>query len=259
VARLSPWRETRFGRSFRECYRCFPFRWRKKWNADVKVIALQDDLVGDVRGKLLILLGAVGLVLLVASANVSGLMLTRAAARKKEIALRTALGAAPVRLMRQFLTESVVLSAAGGTAGCFCGYGTLVLLKTLLPRDTPRLDEVVMDWRVLMFMGLLVLLVGFAAGIGPALTNSQINLATAIRSGGQKARGVSGARLRNSFIAGQVALAVVLVISAGLLVKSLWLLLRVSPGFQTQNTITMRVTPDPSLCRERQACVRVVR
>lgn len=233
----------------------FPFPMAKEWNADAKVLPLQDDLVGDVRGKLFLLLSAVGLVLLVAAANVSGLMLTRAAARKKEIALRTALGAAPVRLMRQFLTESVVISIAGGVLGVFCAYGTLALLKVLLPPDTPRLDEVAMDWRVLVFMGLLVFFVGFASGLAPALTGSRINLATAIRTSGQKATGVSGARLRNIFIAAEVALAVVLVIGAGLLAKSLWLLLQVSPGFQTQNTTTMRVTPDPSLCKERAACV----
>jgi predicted permease len=233
----------------------FPFPMAREWNSDAAVLSLQDSVVGDVRGKLFVLLSAVGLVLLIASANVSGLLLTRAAARKKEIALRTALGAAPARLVRQVLTESVVLSVAGGLLGIFCAYGTLSVLKVLLPPDTPRLDEVALDWRVLVFMGILVLIVGFAAGLAPALGNSQINLASAIRTGGQKATGVSGARLRNSFVAAQVALAVVLVIGAGLLVKSLWLLLRVSPGFQTQDTITMQVTPDPSLCKEPAACV----
>jgi predicted permease len=233
----------------------FPFSMAREWNSDATVLPLQDDLVGDVRAKLFILLSAVGLVLLVASANVSGLMLTRAAARRKEIALRTALGAAPARLVRQFLTESVVLSIAGGTLGLFCAYGTLSALKILLPADTPRLNEVAMDWRVLVFMGVLVFIVGFAAGLAPALSGSRLNLATAIRTSGQKASCVSGARLRNSFIAAEVALAVILVVGAGLLVKSLWLLLRVSPGFQTQNALTMRVTPDPSLCKERSACV----
>jgi putative ABC transport system permease protein len=233
----------------------FPHPIARSWNADATVLPLQQDLVGNVRAKLVVLLGAVGIVLMMACVNVASLLLSLAAGRGKEIALRAALGAARGRIVRQLLTESVVLGLAGGGLSLALAFGALSVLKSLLPADTPRLAEVGMDWRVLTFVTALSLLTGLAFGIAPALRASRLNLAEAVKVGGQRSTDAAGISLRSSLIVGEVALAVVLVVGAGLLTATLSRLMQVKPGFREEHLLTVRVTPDPSSCQERPACV----
>ena len=233
----------------------FPYPMAKSWNADSTVVPLQQDLVGNVRAKLLVLLGAVGIVLMIACVNVASLLLSLAASRRKEIALRAALGAGRARIVRQLLTESVVLALAGGALGLTLAFGALSAVKTLLPADTPRLAEVGMDWRVLTFVTALSILTGLAFGLAPALRASRSDLAESVKGGGQRTTDAAGINLRASLIVGEVALAVVLVVGAGLLIKTLWRLMQVNPGFRGEHVLTVHVTPDQASCRERAACV----
>jgi predicted permease len=235
--------------------RMFPYAMARSWNADATVLPLQQDLVGNVRAKLLVLLGAVGLVLLIACANVASLMLARSTGRRKEIALRAALGAGRGRIVRQLLTESVVLSVAGGALGLTLAFGALNALRSRLPMDTPRLAEVTMDWRVVAFAAALTFLTGLLFGLVPALQASKLNLTESLKAGGRRGTDTSGIQVRSSLIVAEVALAVVLVTSAGLLIRTLWRLTQVDPGFRSEHVVTVRVTPDASTCRTREACV----
>ena len=233
----------------------FSFPMGRDWNSDATVRPLQEDMVSDVRTKLLVLAAAVGMILLIACANVASLLLSRATARRKEIGLRSALGAARGRLLRQLLTESLALALVGGFIGLWMAWGALAVLKGALPTGTPRLAEAGIDWRVLTFMGLLTLVTGIAAGLVPAWSTSRLNLVETIKSGGQRATGAAGVRLRGSIITAEVALAVVLAIAAGLLTRSLWRMTQVNPGFSPTQLVAVRVSPDLSLCRQRGACV----
>ncbi len=233
----------------------FPYPMARSWNANATVLPLQQDLAGNVRAKLLVLLGAVGLVLLIACANVASLTLARSAARRKEIALRAALGAGRGRIVRQLLTESVLLAAGGGGLGLALALGGLVALKSRLPLDMPGVGGATMDWRVLGFAAALIFLAGLACGLVPALQASRFNLTESLKAGGRRTSDSSGIHLRSSLIVSEVGLAVVLVASAGLLIKTLWKLVQVNPGFRGERVLTVRVTPDKSLCQERAACV----
>ena len=233
----------------------FPYPMARSWNADATVLPLQQDLVGNVRAKLLVLMGAVGIVLMVACVNVASLLLALAASRRKEIALRTALGAARGRILRQLLTESVVLALAGGALGLALAFGALSTLETFLPADMPGRAQVGMDWRVLAFVAALSLFTSLAFGLAPALRASRLGLAESVRAGGQRTSDAAGISLRSSLIVGEVALAVVLVVGAGLLIRTLWRLMEVNPGFQGEHVLSVRITPDPSSCKQRAACV----
>jgi putative ABC transport system permease protein len=233
----------------------FPYPMARSWNADATVLPLQQDLVGNVRTKLLVLLGATGLVLMMACVNVASLLLSMAAARRKEIALRTALGAARGRIVRQLLTESVALGLAGGGGGLALAFGALSVLKSLLPADTPRLAEAGMDWRVLTFVTALSLLTGLAFGIVPALRASESNVAEGVKVGGRRSSDTAALSLRGSLIVGEVALAVALLAAAGLLIKTLWRLMQVNPGFREEHLLAVRVTPDPASCQDRDRCI----
>ncbi|HKV38090.1 MAG TPA: ABC transporter permease [Blastocatellia bacterium] len=221
-----------------------PFPAPSDWNSNSTVVGLQQDLVGDVRTRLLVLMYAVGFVMLIGCANVASLLLAKAASRQREIAIRTALGAGRGRIVRQLLTESVLIGIAGGAAGLLLALGGVEALKTALPQDIPRLAEAGVDWRVLAFTTALAISTGLAFGLVPAISASRINLAESIKTRGQQSQGLSGVRLRGFLIAGEVMLAVVLLIGAGLLIRSLWLLTRVNPGFRSEQILTVRVFPD---------------
>jgi putative ABC transport system permease protein len=220
-----------------------PWKMADNWNANSMIISLQADLAGEMRGKLFLLLCAVGCVLLIACANVASLLLARTAVRQREIAVRSALGAGRGRIVRQLLTESVVLALLGGGLGLVLATASLPTLKSVLPMDNPLLATVDIDWQVLAFMAALAIMTGLAFGLAPALSASRLNLAEAFKARGQQAAGLAGMRLRSSLIVGEVALAVILVVGAGLLIKSLWRLTQADPGFHPAQVVTARVYP----------------
>jgi putative ABC transport system permease protein len=207
-----------------------------------KVVSLQEQGVAGVRPALLIFSSAIGFVLLVACANVANLLLARAAARSREIAIRQALGACRFRLIRQFLTESMLLGLIGGTSGLLLASWGIGILTAMGPKTIPRLAETTIDVRVLGFTLLLSLLVGILFGLVPALQASRSTLKEALKEGG--ARSVTafrGRRIGSFLIVSEIALALVLMMGAGLLIKSFMRLLQVDPGFQTEKILTMAI------------------
>jgi predicted permease len=225
------------------------------WNAEAAAIPLQEDLVRDVRARLLVLQSAVGIVLMIACANVASLLLSRAAARTKEMALRASLGASRGRILRQLLTESVVLSLLGGGLGVALAFAALSGLKAVLPPDLQGAGPAVVDGPVLVVVAGLSILCGLVFGLAPAASASRTDLAASVKAGGQRGTSRGGRRLRSTFIAAEVALTVVLAVGAGLLIRTLWRLTQVDPGFRPEQTLTVRVTPNPSTCEARPACV----
>jgi predicted permease len=211
-------------------------------NRDVRVIDLRDKAVGDVRPALLVLLGAVGLVLLIACANIANMLLARASARQKEVALRAALGASRGRTIRQLLTESVVLAAAGGAAGAALGAWALRLLLALAPPSIPRLQDVRLDLRVLISTFAVSLATGVAFGLAPALQASIARPQDALKEGGSAGASREGGRLRLAFVAGEMAIALVLLVGAGLMLRSFLALRAVDPGFDPRGVVTMEVS-----------------
>jgi predicted permease len=237
----------------------FPWPMPASWNADVSAVPLHDGMVADVRVRLLMLLSAVALVLMIACTNVVNLTLSRAATREKEVAIRAAMGAGRQRIMRQLLTESVLLAALGGFLGLVFAIEGLSFLKALLPADTPRLMDVRMDWRVLAFSGGLAVLTGLVVGLAPALHISRAALTASLKSGGRSAAVSVSQRLRSGLVVAEIALAVLLVIAAGLMMRSFWALSHVNPGFRSEHILTARITPNESFCSDATRCLAFYR
>jgi predicted permease len=233
----------------------FPYPMARDWNSSATAIPLQQDMVSDIRAKLLILLSSAGVMLLIACANVASLLLSRASARRKEMALRVALGSGRTRIMGQLLTESSLLALLGGGLGILLGASALSIFKAVLPASTPGLDVAGIDWKVAAGTALLALLCGVAFGFAPALSASQVDLASSIRTGGQRATTTVWVRLRGWLIGAEVALTVVLVVSAGLLMRSLYTLSEAHLGFEPSNILTVRISPNPAACAQRAVCI----
>ena len=206
------------------------------------LLPLQESLVGRSRTSLLVLFGAVGLVLLVACVNVANLLLARMAARETELAVRSALGAGRRRLVRQLLTESVLLSLLGGAAGLLLASVSLDSLLALQPEGLPRLGEVRIDRGVAAFATLVSIATGILFGIFPALQMTQLSTAQALREAGRGLLSSRGARVRGGLVVGQMALAMVLLAGAGLLLRSFVRLSHVDPGFRTDSALTFRIS-----------------
>src|SRR6478609_5560214 len=202
---------------------------------------LQESIVGNVRPMLLVLMGAVVLIILLASVNVANLLLARASGRQREMALRLAMGASRSRMIRQVLTESMILSLVSGVVGVLTAIAALHFVQ-LLPVQIPRLAEVQVDWTVFSFALLVSLLAGLGFGLVPALLSSKAEIAVAIREGG-RGSGTSGKtnRLRGLLIASETALAVMLMVGAGLLLRTFWGLLQEDPGFNPSRIVAANV------------------
>ena len=213
-------------------------------NVDVgaAVTSLHEHLVGDIKPALLILLGAVGLVLLIACANVANLLLARAAVRQKEIAVRVALGARRVRLIRQFLTESILLSTLGGVVGLVIAYAGLVLLRIFMPEEILRARDISIDLKVLGFTFFVSVATGVIFGLAPAIQAFRFKQSETLKEGGRDAAtGGSGKRLRSLLVSAEVAISLVLLIGAGLLINSFLRLRNVDPGFRSDHLLTMKI------------------
>ena len=223
--------------------RLYPLHYTKTGFA-VKVASLHGDIVKKMRPALLALLVAVGFVLLIACANVANLLLARAAGRVSEIAVRAALGAGRVRLVRQLLTESVMLALFGGALGALLAVWGAKALLALSPADLPRLDEVGVNVPVLAFTCAITMLTGILFGLFPALRASQTNLTQALKDGSRSlAGGASSQRLRSAIVVAEIALSLALLIGAGLLLRSFLGLTKVDPGFEARNILTIQLRP----------------
>ncbi len=205
----------------------------------ISLVPEAEAVVGDMRKGLFILLGAVGLVLLIACANLSNLLLARAATRNKEISVRTALGATRWMIMRQLLAESLLLATAGAVAGLGLAAWGIKLLTALAPGDLPRITESGLNLQVLIFTALVAVLTSVLFGLVPALQAAKPELATSLKEGGRSGtETLAGGRLRSALIVTEMALAMVLLVGAGLLLRSLLVLGRVDPGFAKDHVIT---------------------
>lgn len=209
----------------------------------VGVVALQEQMVQGVRPALLILLGAVGFVLLIACANVANLLLVRASLREKEMAIRAALGASRFRLIRQLLTESLLLAVASAAVGLLLALWGIDLLRAFAPDSIPRLDEIKIDSRVLAFTTCITLLTGLIFGLAPALQTSKLDLNRSLKEGARSSGGgAARGRMRRLLVIAEVAMALVLLAGAGLLIKSFYRLQQVDLGFNPEDVLTLRVS-----------------
>ena len=214
----------------------------------ISVVPLREQVVGDVRRAVLVLLGSVTLVLLIACANVANLLLARATSREKEIAIRAALGAGKMGLIRQMLAESTLLGILGGSTGLFTAYCFLYLLRSINPGNIPRLEAIQIDGRVVAFTFAISLLTSLLFGLVPALRVSGVDLNTTLKAGGRSGQSEAGfdtgrRRLRGLLVVTELAFSLMLLIGAGLLVRSFVSLSSVGPGFNTGHVISMRVSP----------------
>jgi len=233
----------------------FPWRMPDIWAADTTVVPLLDSVVGDTRPRLMLLFAAVGLVLLIACANVANLMLAKAATREREMAIRTALGASARRIVSQLLVESILIGLFAGIAGLAIAFGSLRGLALVLPADTPRLADIGLHWHVFLFAGSASVLTGLLFGLVPALKMASTNLQQTLRSGSLSVIGKGASfRVSMALVVGQIGLSVVVITTAGLLLHSLYGLSRVQPGFKTNKVITAEVSLDATACRQPGHC-----
>jgi predicted permease len=222
------------------------------------VVGLQEQVVGDVRRALLVLLGSVGLVLLIACANVANLLLTRAAGREKEVAIRTALGARWQRLARQLLTESILLGFLGGVAGLAVAQLSLSVVRTMNPGNIPRLEDIAINGTVLAFTFGVALATGVLFGVAPVWRAIKVDLNTSLKAGGRTGQSDGGLHarrrsLRGLLVISEVTLSLMLLIGAGLLIRSFIRLQSVAPGFTTEHVLTMEVSASDPKYRQDKA------
>ncbi|HEY4303705.1 MAG TPA: ABC transporter permease [Gemmatimonadaceae bacterium] len=225
----------------------YPANYPATGGLTISVVPLLDEVVGDLRLALYVLLGAVGFVQVIACGNVASLLLSRATARERELAIRTAVGADRARLVRQMLTESILLAMLGGAAGLFVGLAALGALRAFGPTNIPRATEIGVDGWVLAFTFSVSVLTGVACGLVPALRASRVDPSIALKEGGRAnvgggAFGLGRGRLRRLLIAGEVALSLVLLIGATLLLRSYDRITNASPGFDPRNLLSLRLT-----------------
>ena len=212
----------------------------------IDTVSLVESVVGNVRLAVLVLLGFVALVLLIACVNVANLLLTRATGRQKEVAVRMALGASWKRLVRQLLTESLLLGLLGGAAGLLIAQAALQVVRTINPGNIPRLEAIALDGTVLAFTFAVAILTGLLFGLAPALRAARVDLSSSMKAGGRSTQGEGGlgssrGRLRSLLVVAEVAISLVLLIGAGLLIRSFVRLQQVSPGFEPAGVVSMRV------------------
>ncbi|HYE64226.1 MAG TPA: ABC transporter permease [Pyrinomonadaceae bacterium] len=221
-----------------------------------RVVSLHEQLIGDVRPALLVLLGAVGFVLLIACANVANLLLARATARHREMSIRNALGASRLRLIRQLLTESTLLSLTGGVIGLLLAMWGVDLLIALSPENLPRLREIGLDGRVVGFTLVVSILTGIIFGLAPALQASKLDLNSSLKEGGRGSmEGFGRQRMRGLLIISEVALALVLLIGAGLMIRSFQRMHQVDPGFDPNHVLALQLSLPRSKYTENEQMV----
>ena len=228
-------------RVHQELTRRFP-EFNTGWTANV--VPLRDELTGSVKPALWVMLGAVGFVLLIACANVGNLVLARATSRQRELAVRAALGAGRGRLIRQMLAESLLLSMVGAAAGLLLAWWSVIALRTTIADRVPiaRLDQVSIDATVLLFTVAAALVSALLFGIAPALTSAGARLTEALKDGGRAGSAARGARVRSVFVVVETALALILLVGSGLLLRSFVALMRIDPGFDPAQTMTVKVS-----------------
>jgi predicted permease len=226
----------------------FPGDYPPQTQWTIEIQPLQETLVGKVRPMLLVLLGAVILIVFIVALNIANLLLARASARQQEMAVRLSLGASRGRMVRQLLTESLLLSIIGGAAGIATAVGTLDFILRFVPSSVPRLNEVRIDWVVLAFALLISVLTGFVFGLVPAFHAAKVALSSAIREGGRgSGYGTKTGRLRDVLIVAELAFAVILMVGAGLLLRTLRDLLQENPGFNPIQVVTANIQlPNPN-------------
>ncbi|MGA7243560.1 MAG: ABC transporter permease, partial [Terracidiphilus sp.] len=233
----------------------FPWRMPDSWAASTVVEPLLQSVTGDVRPRLLLLFGAVGLILLIACANVANLMLARATVREREIAIRGAVGASTRRLMQQLISESVVLGVTAGVVGLAAAFASMHIFLRLLPGDTPRIEDVSLHWRDVAFTLGASVLAGLLFGLIPSIKMASLNLLATLRVGGRglMGRGI-GYRVSMALVIAQIGLSVMVITAAGLMLHSLYKLSQVDPGFQTEHIVTAEVSLDNAACKEKGRC-----
>src|SRR6185312_16070156 len=234
----------------------FPWTMGKDYSSMFNLGPLQHDSAGSIRSTLFLLLGAAGLILLVACVNVANLLLAKTATREREIAIRTALGASRRRIIRQLLTESILFALCGGMAGVVVALASLNELKSAVPSYTLGLQAVQIDLRIMGFCLVISLLTGMMFGMAPALHAAAPDVDRSLKTGTQNS---SVSRKRNRFsstlVVAEVAMAVILVVGAGLLIKSLYVMLQSATGLQKEHLLTAEITPSAAFCDKHNACV----